>query len=82
MVLGSIEIVFLDFVACKKMYTVYKQMDMNIYALVGFLAQLSHLQCTLLVLIDFCPVFSELFTWSSVTKTFDILPEIIIEYQI
>ena len=45
MVLGSIEIVFLDFVACKKVYTVYKQMDMNIYALVGFLAQLSHLQC-------------------------------------
>jgi hypothetical protein len=37
---------------------------------------------TLLVLIDFCPVWSELFTWSSVTKTFDILPEIIIEYQI
>ena len=39
-------------------------------------------QCTLLVLIDFCPVQSELFTWSSVTKTFDILPEIIMEYQI
>ena len=39
-------------------------------------------QCTLLVLIDFCPVLSELFTWSSVTKTFAILPANIIEYQI
>ena len=38
--------------------------------------------CTLLVLIDFCPVQSELPTWSSVTKTFVILPENIIEYQI
>ena len=37
---------------------------------------------TLLVLIDFSPVQSKLFTWSPVTKTFDILPEIIIEYQI
>ena len=33
---------------------------------------------TLLVLIG----QSELFTWCSVTKTFDILPKIIIEYQI
>ena len=39
-------------------------------------------QCTLLILIEFCPVLSKLFTWGSVTKTFDILPEIIIEYQI
>ena len=38
--------------------------------------------CTLLVLIDFCPVQRELFTWNSVTKTFAILPENIIEYQI
>ena len=30
--------------------------------------------CTLLVLIDFCPVYGELFTWSSVDKTFAILP--------
>ena len=37
---------------------------------------------TLLVLIDFCPFQSKLFTWSSVTKFFDILPEFIIEYQI
>ena len=39
-------------------------------------------QCTLLVFIDFCPVQGELLTWTSVTKTLDILPEIIIEYQI
>ena len=39
-------------------------------------------QSTLLVLIDFCPVQSELFTWSSVTKTFAILQANIIEYQI
>ena len=31
---------------------------------------------------DFCPVNSDLFTWSSVTKTFAILPANIIEYQI
>ena len=37
---------------------------------------------TLLGLIDFCPVKSELLTWNSVTKTFDILLEIIIEYEI
>ena len=37
--------------------------------------------CTPLVLIDFCPVKSEL-TLSLKTKTFDILSEIIIEYQI
>ena len=37
---------------------------------------------TLLVLIDFCPVLGELLAWSSVTKTFDFLPEISIEYQI
>ena len=36
----------------------------------------------LLVLIGFCPVYSELFTWSFLTKTFAILPENIIEYQI
>ena len=36
----------------------------------------------LLVLIDFCPVQSELFTWNSVTKTFAILPANIIKYQI
>ena len=29
-------------------------------------------QCTLLVLIDFCPVKREFLTWSLVTKTFDI----------
>ena len=40
------------------------------------------MHCTLLVLIDFCLVQSKLFTWSFVTKTFDILPENIIEYQI
>ena len=39
-------------------------------------------ECTLLVLICFCPVYSELLAWTSVTKTFAILPEIIIEYQI
>ena len=33
---------------------------------------------TLLVLIDFCPVWSEFL----LTKTFDILLEVIIEYQI
>ena len=33
------------------------------------------IQCTLLVLIDFCPFSGELLTWSSVTKTFDTLPE-------
>ena len=38
--------------------------------------------CTLLVLIDFCPVQGELLTWSWRTKTFNILSEIIIEYQI
>ena len=38
--------------------------------------------CTLSVLIDFCPVQSELLTWSFVPKTFNILPEIIMEYQI
>ena len=37
---------------------------------------------TLLVFIDFCPVQGELLIWSYVTKTFDILPDIIIEYQI
>ena len=37
---------------------------------------------TLLVLIDFCPVQGELITWSSVTKTLDILSEMIMEYQI
>ena len=40
------------------------------------------IECTLLVLIDFCPVLGELLTQSSVSKTFDTLPEIIIEYQI
>ena len=39
-------------------------------------------QSKLLVLIDFCPVLGELSTWTSVSKTFDILPEISIEYQI
>jgi hypothetical protein len=29
-------------------------------------------QCTLLVFIDFCPVYSEFLTWSFVDKTFDI----------
>ena len=38
-------------------------------------------QCTLLVLIDFCPVQSEFLTFL-LTKTFDISPEIIMEYQI
>ena len=38
--------------------------------------------CTLLVLIDFCPVQGELLTWSSVTKTLDIFSEMIMEYQI
>ena len=38
-----------------------------------------NVHCTLLVLIDFCLVYSELLTWIS---TFGILPEIIIEYQI
>ena len=37
-------------------------------------------QCTLLVLIDFCLVWSEFLT--CLPKTFDILPEIIMEYQI
>ena len=36
-------------------------------------------QCTLLVLIDSCPVSTELGVLF--TKNFDILPEIIIEYQ-
>ena len=36
----------------------------------------------LFVLIDFCPVYNEFFTWSSVTKFFDILLEVIIENQI
>ena len=39
-------------------------------------------QCTLKVLIDFCPVQSEFLTWSFVTKTLDILPKIIKKYQI
>ena len=38
--------------------------------------------CTLLILIDFCPVYCELFTWSSVTETYAILPAYILEYQI
>ena len=37
---------------------------------------------TLLVLIDFCPVQGESLTWCSITKNFDILSEMIIEYQI
>ena len=37
---------------------------------------------TLLVLIDFFLVQSKLFTWSSVTKICNIVPQIIIEYQI
>ena len=47
-----------------------------------YLLALTFTQCTLLVLIDFCPVWRKFFTWSSVTKTFDNLSEIIIEYQI
>ena len=39
-------------------------------------------QCTLLVFIDFCPVYSEFLNWSFVVKTFDILSEMIMEYQI
>ena len=40
-------------------------------------------QSTLLVLIDFRPVWSESLSWSfAYTKTFDILPEIIMEYRI
>ena len=40
-------------------------------------------QSTLLVLIDFRPVWSESLSWSfAYTKTFDILPEIIMEYKI
>ena len=42
----------------------------------------THAYNTHCILTDFCPVYFELFTWSSVTKTFDILPEIDIEYQI
>ena len=38
--------------------------------------------CTLLVLIDFCPVKSEFLIVVLLTKTFDILQEIIMEYQI
>ena len=37
---------------------------------------------TLLVLVDFCPVQSEFLTWSFDTTTFDILPKIVMEYQI
>ena len=37
------------------------------------------IHCTLLVLIDFCPVQSEL-TWRSRTKTVDILSEMIMDY--
>ena len=39
-------------------------------------------QCTLLVLIDFCPVESEFLTCSFASKTFDILSENSMEYQI
>ena len=40
-------------------------------------------QSTLLVLIDIRPVLSESLNWSfAYTKTFDILPEIIMEYKI
>ena len=37
---------------------------------------------TLLILIDFCPVYSGFLTLSFVYQVFDILPEIIMEYQI
>jgi hypothetical protein len=40
------------------------------------------LECTLLVLINFCPVYGDLLTWSSVAKTLDVLSEMTMEYQI
>jgi hypothetical protein len=43
---------------------VAKQLDLGIDISMSTLVEHSH--CTLLILIDFCPVKSELLTWSSV----------------